>query len=54
MESATMGQMQAYFHKSPGTTVALIPQLEEMGSLTRTRSQKDNQVVIDELTPAGV
>lgn len=50
---ATVGQVQAYFHKSPSTTSTLLAQLEQKGWLTRTRSQDDNRVVIVELTPAG-
>lgn len=51
--SATVGKVQAYIHKSPSTTSALIAQLEEKGYVTRTRSAEDNRVVIVELTPAG-
>jgi DNA-binding MarR family transcriptional regulator len=50
---ATVGQIQAYLHKSPSTTSAQIAQLEEMNYVTRTRSQADNRVVIVELTPEG-
>ena len=50
---ATVGQVQAYLHKSPSTTSALIAQLEEKGYVTRTRSQEDNRVVIVALTPRG-
>jgi MarR family transcriptional regulator, organic hydroperoxide resistance regulator len=52
-EPATVGQVQAYVHKSPSTTSSLIAQLEEKGHVTRTRSQKDNRVVIVELTSTG-
>ena len=31
----------------------MIAQLEEVGYVTRTRSEQDNRVVIVELTPAG-
>lgn len=51
--SATVGNVQAYIHKSPSTTSALIAQLEEKRYVTRTRSVEDNRVVIVELTPAG-
>lgn len=51
---ATVGQVQAYLHKSPSTTSTLIAQLEEKGYLTRTRSQEDNRVVIVDLTPVGL
>ena len=50
---ATVGQVQTYFQKSPSTTSTLIAQLEEAGHVTRTRSQRDNRVVIVELTPTG-
>ncbi|MFC1996023.1 MarR family winged helix-turn-helix transcriptional regulator [Chloroflexota bacterium] len=51
--SATVGQVQAFVHKSPSTTSALIAQLEGNGYLTRTRSKEDNRVVIVKLTPLG-
>ena len=50
---ATVGQVQAFVHKSPSTTSSLIAQLEEKGYVTRTRSQEDNRVVIVELTSVG-
>ncbi len=53
-ESATVGQVQTFTHKSPSTTSSLISQLEGKGYVTRTRSQQDNRVVIVELTPAGL
>jgi DNA-binding MarR family transcriptional regulator len=52
-ERATVGQVQAFVHKSPSTTSSLIAQLEERGYVTRTRSQEDNRVVIVELTATG-
>ena len=52
-ESATVGQVQVYLHKSPSTISALIAQLEKKGYVTRTRSLEDNRVVIVELTPLG-
>jgi DNA-binding MarR family transcriptional regulator len=52
-ESATVGKVQAFTHKSPSTTSSLIAQLEEKGYVTRTRSHKDNRVVIVELTSVG-
>jgi DNA-binding MarR family transcriptional regulator len=52
-ESATVGQVQAFVHKSPSTTSSLIAQLEDKGYVTRTRSQEDQRVVIVELTVAG-
>jgi len=50
---ATVGEVQTYLHRSPSTTSTLIAQLEEAGYVSRTRSQKDNRVVVVELTPAG-
>ena len=52
-EAATVGQVQAFVHRSPSTTSSLIAQLEEKGYVTRTRSRRDNRVVIVELTPVG-
>jgi len=51
--SASVGQVQAFVHKSPSTTSSLIAQLEEKEYVTRTRSQEDNRVVIVELTTLG-
>jgi DNA-binding MarR family transcriptional regulator len=53
LDPSTVGQVQAFLHKSPSTTSTLIAQLEEKGYLTRRRSPEDNRVVIVELTPAG-
>jgi DNA-binding MarR family transcriptional regulator len=52
-EIATVGQVQTYLHKSPSTTSTLLSQLEGKGYVTRTRSEKDNRVVIIELTSPG-
>jgi DNA-binding MarR family transcriptional regulator len=52
-EAATVGQVQAFMHKSPSTASSLIAQLEEKGYVTRTRSQEDNRVVIVGLTSTG-
>ena len=49
----TVGQVQTYIHHSPSTTSTLIAQMELKGYVTRTRSAKDNRVVIVELTDAG-
>jgi DNA-binding MarR family transcriptional regulator len=51
--SASVGQIQAFVHKSPSTTSSLIAQLEEKGFLTRTRSELDNRVVMVALTDKG-
>jgi DNA-binding MarR family transcriptional regulator len=50
---ATVGQIQMFLHRSASTTSTLIAQLEEMGFVTRTRSELDNRVVIVELTNSG-
>jgi len=50
---ATVGQVQAFTHKSPSTTSSLVAQLEDKGYVTRTRSQEDNRVVLVELTSEG-
>lgn len=50
---STIGQVQAYFHQSYGTTSKLITQLEKASYVTQTWSQADNRVVIVELTPVG-
>jgi DNA-binding MarR family transcriptional regulator len=50
---ATVGQVQAFLHRSASTTSTLVAQLEEMRYVTRTRSIKDNRVVIVELTESG-
>ena len=52
-DSATVGQVQAFMHQSPSTTSSLIAQLEAEGYVTRTRSHRDNRVVIVELTSVG-
>lgn len=50
---ATVGQVQAFTHKSPSTTSTLIAQLEENGYVTRNRAAHDARVVVVELTAAG-
>lgn len=50
---ATVGEVQAYLHRSPSTASTLIARLDEAGYVTRTRSRADNRVVIVEPTPAG-
>ena len=49
----TVGQVQRYIHHSPSTTSTLIAQMEQNGYVTRTRSSKDNRVVVVDLTDAG-
>lgn len=51
--TATVGQVQAFVHKSPSTTSTLIAQLEENGYVTRTRAPHDARVVVVELTATG-
>jgi len=50
---ATVGQVQAFLHRSASTISTLIAQLEEAGYVTRDRSDADNRVVIVSLTPEG-
>jgi len=50
---ATVGQVQAFLHRSASTISTLIAQLEEAGYVTRDRSEADNRVVIVSLTPEG-
>jgi len=51
--TATVGQVQAFLHRSASTISTLIAQLEEAGYVTRSRSEADNRVVIVSLTPEG-
>ena len=51
---AKVGQIQTFVQKSASTTSSMLAHLEEMGLVTRTRSQTDQRVVIIELTPAGL
>jgi DNA-binding MarR family transcriptional regulator len=48
-----VGQIQAYLHKSPSTTSALIDQLEGKGYVKRARSEEDQRVVMVGLTTRG-
>lgn len=50
---ASVGQIQAFVHKSPSTASLLIAQLEEKGFVSRTRSVEDNRIVYVSLTEAG-
>ncbi|MBN1136453.1 MAG: winged helix-turn-helix transcriptional regulator [Anaerolineae bacterium] len=49
----TVGQLRQYLYISDSSTSQLIASLEQMGYVTRTRSEADNRVVIVSLTPAG-
>jgi len=49
----TVGQLADYLYISNSSTSELIDHLETMGYVTRTRSPKDNRVVIVALTEAG-
>lgn len=51
---ATVGQIQTFLHHSPSTTSTLVAQLEEVGYVTRSRSETDNRVVIVSLTAVGL
>ena len=52
-ESVTVSQVQRYIHHSPSTTSTMLAKLEKEGYVTRTRSQRDNRVVLVTLTDAG-
>ena len=52
-ESVTISQVQQYIHHSLSTTSTMIAKLEKDGYVTRTRSQRDNRVVLVTLTDAG-
>lgn len=52
-QTATVSEVQDHLYTSASTASTLISQLEEMGYVTRTRSEDDNRVVVVELTPAG-
>ena len=49
----TVGQLGRYLYISDSSTSQLIAKLEQMGYVTRTRSEADNRVVIVSLTAAG-
>jgi len=49
----TVGQLRDYLYISDSSTSEMIDHLQEVGYVTRTRSVKDNRVVIVALTPAG-
>lgn len=49
----TIGQLRQYLYISDSSTSQLIARLEQMGHVTRARSEADNRVVIVSLTPAG-
>lgn len=49
----TVGQLRDYLYISDSSTSEMIDRLQEAGYVTRTRSVKDNRVVIVTLTPAG-
>lgn len=50
---ATVGQVQGHLYCSPSTTSATIARLEESGHVTRSRSDRDNRVVVVNLTAKG-
>ncbi len=49
----TVTEIQDYLYTSASTASTLVTQLEEAGHVERTRSEKDNRVVIIELTATG-
>jgi MarR family transcriptional regulator, organic hydroperoxide resistance regulator len=50
---ATVGAVQAFIFRSPSTASALVDKLAHAGYVTRARSDRDNRVVLVDLTPAG-
>lgn len=52
-ESVTVSQVRQYIHHSLSTASTMIARLEKDGYVTRTRSQRDNRVVLVTLTNAG-
>jgi DNA-binding MarR family transcriptional regulator len=52
-EPLTIGQIRDYLYISDSTTSELVAKLEVAGCVQRTRSEKDNRVVLVSLTPAG-
>jgi DNA-binding MarR family transcriptional regulator len=49
----TIGQLRNYLYINDSTTSELVAKLEEAGCVRRTRSEKDNRVVLVSLTSAG-
>ena len=49
----TIGQLGAYHYISDSSASEMVGQLEELGYVTRTRSEEDNRVVLVDLTQAG-
>ena len=49
----TIGQLGAYLYISDSNTSEMVGQLENLGYVTRTRSEEDNRVVLADLTEAG-
>jgi DNA-binding MarR family transcriptional regulator len=50
---ATVGDVQGFVYRSPSTASALLDKLQDAGYVTRNRSEKDNRVVLVDLTPRG-
>lgn len=50
---ATVGQVQEFLYRSASVASTLVAGLEEAGYVARTRSPRDNRVVIVTLTQAG-
>jgi DNA-binding MarR family transcriptional regulator len=49
----TIGQLGAYLYISDSNASEMAGQLENLGYVTRTRSEEDNRVVLADLTEAG-
>jgi DNA-binding MarR family transcriptional regulator len=49
----TVGELSEYFYVTDSSASEMVAHLERAGYVTRTRSQRDNRVVLVELTSAG-
>ena len=49
----TIGQLSDYHYISESSSSEMVTQLEQLGYVTRTRSQEDQRVVLVDLTEAG-
>ena len=49
----TIGQLGDYHYISDSSASEMVSELEQAGYVTRTRSAKDQRVVVVQLTPAG-
>ncbi len=52
-DDVTVSQVQEYIHHSPSTTSTMLSKLGKDGYVTRTRSERDNRVVLVDITDKG-